>query len=154
MPPEDAHNRAITTTYLVKSEDLNHHKTLYGARCVDWCTHAAYIAAQDCFDEFRPMVFMSVRNLSMRDPARLGEIVRLTGRVDYVGECTIGIRVDARKLQPKNDPALVATGTFLFCTVDPSGKAIPHGLPALVPESAAAESRWKKMVEEEASYHE
>ncbi len=104
----------------------------------------AYITAQNCFDEARPLVFMSIRSLSMRSAARLGEIVEFTGRVDYIGESTIGVRVDALKLQPKDERKPVATGTFLFCTVDEEGRSVPHGLPAPKAVSAAAEQRWKR----------
>ncbi|MCG8408206.1 MAG: acyl-CoA thioesterase [Phycisphaerales bacterium] len=147
MPSDDSNDRVITTTHLIKGEDLNHHQTLYAGRCVEWCVQMAYIAAENCFNHPRPIVFMSIRSLSMRSPAYLGEIVQLTGRVDYIGESTIGVRVDARRLQPKDDQKAVATGTFLFCTVDENGKAISHGLPALRPRSATAEARWKKAEE-------
>lgn len=148
MPSHDEQDRVLTTTHLVKGEDLNHHQTLYGGRCVEWAVHAAYVTAQNCFDTPRPVVFMSIRNLSMRVPARLGEIVQFTGRVDYVGESTIGVRVDGRKLQPKDDPKLVVTGRFLLCTVDASGSAVPHGLRAHVPKSADAEARWSEASED------
>lgn len=134
---------SISTTHLVKSEDLNHHNTLYAGRCVEWCVQMAYIAAENCFDEPRPLVFMSIRSLSMRSPARLGEIIQFTGRVDYIGESTIGIRVDGRMLQPKDDPKPVVTGTFLFCAVDQEGRASPHGLPPLTSQSTSSQNRWK-----------
>jgi acyl-CoA hydrolase len=142
MASDNPDSLSISTTYLVKSEDLNHHNTLYAGRCVEWSVQMAYIAAENCFDQPRPLVFMSIRSLSMRTPARLGEIIHFTGRVDYIGESTIGIRVDARKLQPKDDPKPVATGTFLFCTVDEHGRSVPHGLPSLTAESSS-QSRWK-----------
>lgn len=144
MSSESSPYSAITSAHLVKGEDLNHHHTLYGGRCVEWCVHMAYITAQSCFAESRPLVFMSIRSLSMRSAARLGEIVEFTGRVDYVGESTIGVRVDACKLQPKDERKPVATGTFLFCTVDEEGRSIPHGLPAPKSVSAAAEQRWRR----------
>ena len=147
MPSDGSNDQVINTTHLVKGEDLNHHQTLYAGRCVEWCVQMAYITAENCFDLPRPVVFMSIRSLSMRSPAFLGEIIQLTGRVDYIGESTIGVRVDARKLQPKVDQKAVATGTFLFCTVDKEGKAIPHGLPLLKPRSKAADARWKRAEE-------
>lgn len=144
MSSQSSDSTCISTTHLVKSEDLNHHQTLYAGRCVEWCVQMAYIAAENCFDEARPVVFMSIRSLSMRTPARLGEILRFEGRVDYIGESTIGIKVDAWKLQPKDDPKPVATGTFLFCTVDEQGRAVAHGLPALAGASPASQRRWKQ----------
>jgi len=144
MPPECPDDWPITTTHLVKGEDLNHHHTLYGGRCVEWCVHMAYIAAQSSFDETRPLVFMSIRSLSMRAAARLGDMVQIRGRVDHVGESTIGVRIDAIKVQPKSDQKTVATGTFLFCTVDDKGKALPHGLPDVEHASKSSTARWAK----------
>jgi acyl-CoA hydrolase len=143
MRSGDFADQPISTTHLVKSEDLNHHRTLYAGRCVEWCVQMAYIAAENCFDEARPVVFMSIRSLSMRAPAHLGDIIQFTGRVDYIGESTVGIRVDGRQLQPKDAQKTVVTGTFLFCTVDEEGKAAPHGLPALASGSETARGRWK-----------
>jgi acyl-CoA hydrolase len=136
-------NPSITTTHLVKGEDLNHHHTLYAGRCVEWCVQMAYIAAQNCFSDQRPLVFMSIRSLSMRSSVQLGEIVHLAGKVDYIGESTIGVRVDGRTLQPHDGGKPVVTGTFLFCTVDTEGRAEAHGLPSLTNVSPSAQRRWK-----------
>ena len=147
MPGECQDDLSITSVHLIKAEDLNHHHTLYGGRCTEWCVQIAYIAAENCFDEPRPVVFMSIRSLSMRSPAHLGDIIRCMGRVDYIGQSTIGIAVEARKLQPKLDPKAVAAGKFLFCTVDEKGKAMPHGLPPLEPRSSSSAAGWKEAAE-------
>jgi acyl-CoA hydrolase len=143
MPGTERDATQMSSTHLVKGEDLNHHQTLYGGRCVEWCVQMAYITAEACFDEPQPVVFMSIRSLSMRTPARLGDIIELVGRVDYVGESTIGVRVDGFRLQPKTDRKPVVTGTFLFCTVDEQGRAIAHGLKAPASQSQGSEKRWK-----------
>ncbi|HPF40978.1 MAG TPA: acyl-CoA thioesterase [Phycisphaerae bacterium] len=132
-----------TTTQLVKSEDLNHHQTLYAGRCVEWCVQAAYIAAERCFAVATPVVFMSIRGLSMRSPARLGELVQFTGVIDYVGSSTIGVRIEASTVQPIDQPRAIATGRFLFCTVDENGRAIAHHLPEQEPAGRGAAARWK-----------
>lgn len=133
----------VSTSHLVKSEDLNHHQTLYAGRCVEWCVQMAYIAAQSCFRDSRPLVFMSIRSLSIRSSVQIGEIVQLEGKVDYIGESTIGVRVDGQKLQPRGEGKPVVTGTFLFCSVDEEGRAIAHGLPELADVSPSAQRRWK-----------
>ncbi len=124
VPPRDA----VTTMHLVKSEDLNHHQTLYAGRCVEWCVQAAYITAESCFATPQPLVFISIRHLAMRSPARIGDMLRCTGRVDHVGDSTIGVRLVVETVQPKDAPRIVTSGTFLFCTVDESGRAVQHNL--------------------------
>lgn len=143
---------AVSTMNLVKSEDLNHHQTLYAGRCVEWCVQAAYISAESCFPEPRPLVFMSIRSLSMRSPARVGDIVQYTGTIDYIGDSTIGVRVDAKITQPRSDQKVVATGTFLFCTVDEEGRAVSHGLPALENGNRASRDRWARTIAEERTH--
>ena len=45
MSADTENGHFITTSHLVKGEDLNHHQTLYGGRCVEWCVQMAFIAA-------------------------------------------------------------------------------------------------------------
>ncbi len=147
MASENNSGRQIRTTHVVKGEDLNHHETLYGGRCVEWSVETAYITAVNCFDEAKRVTFMSIRRLSIRSPARVGEVLCFTGWIDYVGESTIGVRVEGRKLHPRNEQQTIMTGSFLFCTVDEHGKAEPHGLPATLPESNSARHRWEQAEE-------
>lgn len=149
MPQDHDHPPDMSTSHLVKGEDLNHHHTLYAGRCVEWCVHAAYLTAANCFPDHRAVVLMSIRSLSLRAAARLGDIVEIIGRVDYVGESTIGVRVHARQLQPRDQRKVVATGTFLFCTVDERGRAQPHGLPLLAPTSPSARNHWQRAGEDD-----
>ena len=133
-------NYSITESIrLVTGADLNHHQTLYAGRCVEWAVQSAYIGAESCFDEPQPLVFMSIRNFSMRSAAHVGEMLRLEAAVDYVGDSTIGIQVRITTMQPKDAPRAIGRGRFLFCTVDESGRSRPHGLPEL---NAAAAPRW------------
>ncbi len=148
MPHNKLRFPPVTNTHLVKGEDLNHHQTLYGGRCVEWCVHMAYVAAQSCFEDSRPLVFMSIRSLLMRTPARLGDLVEFTACVDYLGETTIGVRVDARRVQPRDDSKPIVTGTFLFCTVDNEGHAVPHELPPVEGTTNGTRNRWKRAEEE------
>jgi len=127
------------TIRLVTGADLNHHQTLYAGRCVEWAVQAAYIGAESCFATAQPLVFMSIRNFSMRSAVQVGEMLRLQAAVDYVGDSTIGIQVRITTVQPKDTPRVVGRGRFLFCTVDAAGHSQSHGLPELNP---AAAPRW------------
>lgn len=149
MPSDSGETLSSSTLHLVKSEDLNHHHTLYAGRCVEWCVQIAYITAEQCFEAPQPLVFMSIRSLSMRAPARVGDILEYSGTVDYIGDSTIGVRVDAKITQPRNDQKTVATGTFLFCTVDGEGKSLSHGLPPLQNGNRPAQERWVRSIEDE-----
>ena len=37
--------KTFTNYHLVKSEDLNHHGTLYAGRCAEWFVESGFIAA-------------------------------------------------------------------------------------------------------------
>jgi len=139
MPAAESPYSPSETTHLVTGADLNHHRTLYAGRCVEWAVQSAYIGAESCFAEPQALVFMSIRNFSMRSAVQVGEMLRYEAAVDYVGESTIGIQVRITTVQPKDAPRLVGRGRFLFCTVDTAGHSQPHGLPELNP---AAAPRW------------
>jgi len=139
MPAVESPFKPTETIRLVTGADLNHHQTLYAGRCVEWAVQSAYIGAESCFETAQPLVFMSIRNFSMRAAVQVGEMVRLQSAVDYVGDSTIGIQVRITTVQPQDAPRLIGRGRFLFCTVDAAGHAQPHGLPELNP---AAAPRW------------
>ena len=87
-----------------------------------------------------------MRSLSIRAAVRVGEIMELSGRIDYLGESTIGVRIDGHKAQNGGDHRPVVTGTFLFCTIDEEGKAVPHGLAntAAAPAPSNRTKEWQR----------
>lgn len=112
-------------THLVKSEDLNHHGTLYAGRMADWFVEGSFIAAARLTGEPRSIVCAKLHGLKFGKPATKGDIVQLSTRVVYAG--TTSMTVYGKVVKNDEDEILV-DGFVTFVYVDENGKKKPHNL--------------------------
>ena len=61
-------------THLVKSEDLNHHGTLFAARTASWFVESAFIAAACEHGDPSEIVCRNIHGMSFRTPVRNGSV--------------------------------------------------------------------------------
>jgi acyl-CoA hydrolase len=110
------------THHLVKSEDLNHHGTLYAGRSAEWFVESGFIAAANLTKPDN-IVCMQIHGMSFTRPVRRGEIVRFDSKVVYTGRSRMVtyIRMVANELK-------VVEGFITFVHVDAEGKSLPHGI--------------------------
>lgn len=112
----------ITTQHLVKSEDLNHHGTLYAGRSAEWFVEAGFITAASV----RPpehILCVKIHGLEFIRPVQKGEIVRYTGKLVLAGRTSLFVHV-AATVQDKT----ALEGFLTFVHVDDQGKPQEHGL--------------------------
>jgi len=78
----------IATSRLVKNEDLNHHKTLYAGRGVEWLVEAGFITAAKLVDpKLLRCVHFSEMNFSA--PIFIGDILDFKSKVIKLGRSSI-----------------------------------------------------------------
>jgi acyl-CoA hydrolase len=109
---------------LVKSEDLNHHKTLFAGRCAEWFVEAGFIAAASVLPAGN-VVCLKVHGLMFTAPLVAGDIACFQSRIVKVGRTSLTTYISLTG-QNKADP--VISGFITFVHVDSEGKAKPHGL--------------------------
>ena len=63
-----------STYHLIKSQDLNHHGTLYAGRCADWFVESGFIAACSLAKP-EHIVCLKIHGLLFSKPAHLGDIL-------------------------------------------------------------------------------
>lgn len=109
---------------LVKSEDLNHHRTLFAGRCAEWFVEAGFIA---CASVLPPgnIVCLQIHGLSFTFPARSGDIAQFTSKIVHTGRTSLKVYVTLH-LQNKTEP--IVEGFITFVHVNDDGKSEPHGL--------------------------
>ncbi|MDR2083940.1 MAG: acyl-CoA thioesterase [Bacteroidales bacterium] len=115
---------------LVKSEDLNHHGTLFAGRCAEWFVESGFIAVT----EFLPapsIVCLKLHGMEFLSPIKPGHIIRLEGSVVFVGKSTLMTYV--RILNRKTD-TIACEGFMTFCHVDENTRPIPHNV-KITPET-------------------
>lgn len=114
-----------TTNHLVKSEDLNHHGTLYAGRCSEWTVEAGFIAIAH---ELNPknIVCLRMHRLEFLHPVRGGHIVTFNSQIVRTGRSTLTVYIEVCDCR---DNSVVTAKSFItFCYVDDNTKSQPHNL--------------------------
>jgi len=109
---------------LVKSEDLNHHSTLFAGRCSEWFVEAGFIAVASVLPPSN-IVCLKIHGLTFTKPISSGDIASFESKIILSGRSSLKVYV-ALKHRDENDP--LVKGFITFIHVDKKGKAIPHGL--------------------------
>lgn len=114
----------VYTTRLVKSEDLNHHGTLFAGRTAEWFVEAGFIAVASILPP-NNIVCLKIHGLYFTKPANPGEIVRFIAKIVNTGKSSIHTYIEVYKM---NDTAPIVSGFITFVHVDENTKACPHGI--------------------------
>ncbi len=111
-----------TTQHLIKSEDLNHHGTLYAGRSAEWFVESGFISAANLTSP-ENIVCLQIHGMCFTRPVHLGEIVRFDSRVAFTGRTKIVAYV-----QMKAKDQMIVEGFITFIHVDAEGHSLPHGI--------------------------
>jgi acyl-CoA hydrolase len=110
---------------LVKSEDLNHHGTLFAGRTAEWFVESAFIAAASTVGDPKSIVCLNVHGLLFKNPIQKGEIITFNSKVAKMGNTSITVYA---KVYSEMQEMIPIEGFLTFIYVDSDGNKIPHGL--------------------------
>jgi len=116
--------KEISYVRLVKSEDLNHHGTLFAGRCAEWFVEAGFIAVASVLPA-ENIVCMKIHGLEFSRPVQLGQIAQFYSKIVHVGKSSIKVFVE---LKPLNQDENAVNGFITFVFIDKTGRPQPHGL--------------------------
>lgn len=108
------------SVHLVKSEDLNHHRTLYAGRSAEWFVESGFIAAAR-LKQPENIVCLKIHGMTFSRPVKGGEIVTFNSKIIYAGRTSMVAFIEA-----KAKDELVVNGFITFIHVDENSKPIPH----------------------------
>lgn len=123
----------FTSHKLVKSEDLNHHHTLYAGRCAEWVVESGFVAVASLLGA-EHVVCAELHGMRFSRQVRSGEIVVLRSRAVLAGRTSVVVHVAASVSVPSPLGASAAptppfVESFLrFVHVGPDSRPMPHGL--------------------------
>ncbi len=112
----------MITHHFVKSEDLNHHGTLYAGRTAEWFVEAGLMAAAFYLLP-ENIVCVKIHGMTFKRPVRLGETTQLISKIVYAGITSLIANI---RLSVQNQE--VVDGFITFVHVDKDGKPAPHGI--------------------------
>jgi acyl-CoA hydrolase len=109
---------------LVKSEDLNHHRTLFAGRCAEWFVEAGFIAVASILPA-DSMVCLKIHGLTFTKPLKSGDIACFESKIVYAGTSSIKVYVVLRE---NDHDTPIVEGFITFVHVNDAGQTLPHGL--------------------------
>lgn len=121
------------TTHLVKSEDLNHHNTLFAARTASWFVESAFVCAACEHGDPKEIVCRNIHGMSFSRPVKPGDIIKFTSQVVLVGTTSFMVHV-AVSSELSGETAV--DGYLTFVTIDHNtGKKKAHNIVLDEPEN-------------------
>lgn len=123
--------KVVCTTRLVKSEDLNHHGTLFAGRTAEWFVEAGFVAAAMLMD-VKSIVCLKIHGMYFTKPVRPGQILKFSSKVVYAGKSSL-----VSWIQVANDDSDVpyVSGFVTYISVDDTTKPAAHSI-EIVPVTA------------------
>ena len=82
-------------SHLVKSEDLNHHGTLFAGRSAEWLVEAAFVAAASQHGRPQDVLCVNIHGFTFTKPVEKGDIITFFSKVAKVGKTSITVYVKA-----------------------------------------------------------
>lgn len=120
--------KKFTTLRLVKSEDLNHHKTLYAGRTAEWFVESGFVAVGSILKPDN-IVCVKVHGMYFSKPVIPGDTLCFTSKIVNLGNSSIMVYVKVGKMY---EESVIVDGFITFVKVDKNTKPVAHGLELLV----------------------
>jgi acyl-CoA hydrolase len=111
-----------TNYHLVKSEDLNHHGTLYAGRTAEWFVESGFIAAASATKP-ENIVCLKIHGMLFTRPVRRGDVVCFKSKIVHTGRTRLIAYIDVVVREET-----VVSGFITFIHVDADGQSLPHGV--------------------------
>ncbi len=81
----------VKISRLVKSEDLNHHGTLFAGRMAEWFVEACFICGAKETERPENIVCINVHGLRFTEPGNKGDIINLESYVVRAGRTSFTV---------------------------------------------------------------
>jgi len=113
------------TTHPIKKSDLGFHGNLFGGKLLAWMDAAGAGFAAEVCDTPR-MVTKLIDKCVFNKPAKEGQLLKIYGEVESVGNTSLNLRLEARSHNVYNGKQNVILSTnMVFVRIDDMGDAIP-----------------------------
>jgi len=114
----------MVTMRLVKSEDLNHHGTLFAGRTAEWFVESGFIAAASILNP-QNIVCLKIHGMFFTKPARSGDVLKFSSKVVFTGNSSLTSYIHVEK---NGDDKPLVDGFVTFIHVDEKTRPSPHFL--------------------------
>ncbi|MEG2247153.1 MAG: acyl-CoA thioesterase, partial [Peptostreptococcaceae bacterium] len=103
---------------LVKSEDLNHHGTLFAGRMAEWFVESCFITAANEYRHPENLVCLKIHELKFSQPVSKGAIINIQSKIINIGNTSINVY---GKVTKNDSDKVLVEGFLTFVCVDENG---------------------------------
>lgn len=135
--------REFPTHRLVKSEDLNHHGTLYAGRSAEWFVESGFVSASSIVNP-KNIICLKIHGMYFSSPVKPGECICYTSKIVYAGKSSLVAYVKVARVSTPD--AIIVDGFITFVHVDENTKARPHGI-VINPDTEEEKALYKRASE-------
>jgi len=115
----------LISTHPVKKSDLGFHANLFGGKLLAWLDAAGAAFASQVCDTPR-VVTIKIDECLFKRPAREGQLIKIYGNVDEIGNTSVTLYMEARAHNVYSGSQSVILSTNIkFVCVDENGDSIP-----------------------------
>jgi len=115
----------LITTHPIKKSDLGFHANLFGGKLLAWLDAAGAAFAMETCDTPR-MVTIKIDECIFKKPAKEGQMIKIYGDVERVGNTSITLYLEARAHNVYSGQQNVILSTNItFVRIDENGDSIP-----------------------------
>jgi acyl-CoA thioesterase YciA len=115
----------LISTHVCKTQNVGFHGNLFGGAMLSWLDEAgAAFAAEVCGSP--RMVTVKISEVIFRKPVRPGQIIKIYGEVEKIGNTSVTFKLEARRHSPYNGSQKVVCSTEMtFVRIDGDGDPVP-----------------------------
>ena len=115
----------LVATHPIKKSDLGFHANLFGGKLLAWLDAAGAAMAMEVADTPR-MVTVKIDECVFKRPAKEGQLLKLYGRVEEVGNTSLTLYLEARAHNVYSGSQSIVLSTHIkFVRIDENNDPIP-----------------------------
>jgi len=115
----------LITTHPIKKSDLGFHANLFGGKLLAWLDAAGAAFAMETCDTPR-MVTIKIDECIFKKPAKEGQMIKIYGGVDKIGNTSIKLYLEARAHNVySGQQSVILSTNITFVRIDENGDPIP-----------------------------
>lgn len=115
----------LISTHICKTLDIGNAGNMFGGRMLAILDESAAAYAAQCCDTPR-MVTVKMDECTFKNPVRVGQLIKIYGKIHTIGNASITLHVEARRHSVyTGDQKIVVSTLIKFCRIDEDGNPIP-----------------------------
>jgi len=128
-----------TQTYIIMPSHLNPAGSLFGGQLLSWIDMIAGIVVRRHTNG--KSVTVAIDHLEFKKPSKVGDIVTLIGRITWVGNTSMEVRVDSYREKRTGAKELINTAYIIMVAIGDDDR--PITVPRLILETDEERAEWQ-----------